>query len=180
MSRIPVIDFDNANADQKVLLEAIASQMEDVPKHIKVLANSPTALKAFMGMLLIANQGSLSRQTCARIAIAIAQRHSCEYDSKNLAASGHKVGLTGNEIDANREGTSEDARAAVAVRLALSLSETIGAVESAQLTHARVSGFTNADIVEIIAHVGMNLLAIMLANASHTGASPTSQPNDAN
>ncbi len=178
MSRIPVVEVDIANADQKVLLEAIASQMGDVPRHIKVLANSPTALKAFMGMLLIADQGSLSRQTCARIAIAIAQRHSCEYDLKMHAANGRKVGLTGNEIAANREGTSEDARAAVAVELALSLGETIGAVETAQLTRARVSGFTNADIVEIIAHVGMNLLASMLANASQIDASPTSKPDD--
>ena len=180
MSRIPVLDFDNASADQKVLLEAITSQMGDVPHHIKVLANSPTALRAFMGILLITRQGSLSRQTCARIAIAIAQRHSCANDLKELAANGRKVGLTGNEITANREGTSEDARAAVAVELALSLSKTIGAVETAQLTHARVTGFTNADIVEIIAHVGMNLLASMLANASQIDVSPTSKPHDAN
>ena len=180
MSRIPVINFDNANADQRVLLEAVATQMGDLPDYVKLLANSPTTLKAFMGMLLIANQGSLSRQTCARIAIAIAQRHSSEYGWKSPALIGSKVGLTGNEIAANREGTSEDARAAVAVKLALSLSETIGAVETAQLNHARVSGFTNADIVEIVAHVGMNLLASMLANAGQIDVSPSSKPYDAN
>lgn len=179
MSRIPVVDLHNANTEQKALLEAIAAQMGNVPEHAKVLANSPVTLQAFMGMLLIANQGSLSRQTCARIAIAIAQRHSSEHGWKSPALTGSKVGLTGNEIAANREGTSEDARAAVAVKLALGLAETIGAVETAQLNHARVSGFTNADIVEIIAHVGINLLASMLVNAARFDASPTSKRHDA-
>jgi len=51
MSRITIIDHTNANAEQKALFDAIKSQLGMVPNFLKVFANSPVALKAFLGLL---------------------------------------------------------------------------------------------------------------------------------
>ncbi len=166
MSRINVIDQHNANAEQKALLDAIQGQLGMVPNFLKVFANSPVALQAFLGLHGVANGGSLSPQTRERIALALAQQNTCEYCLSAHTAIGRKAGLTGDEIAAARAGSSEDAKAAVAVKLARSLVEHKGDITTAELIEAREAGYSDADIVEIITHVGMNLLTNILGKAS--------------
>lgn len=166
MSRITVIDQSNANPEQQALLDAIQGQLGMVPNFLKVFANSPVALKAFLGLHGIAGDGSLSPQTRERIALALAQQSSCEYCLSAHTAIGRKSGLSNEEIAANRAGSSEDAKAAAAVKLARSLAEHKGEVTTAELSAAREAGYTDADIVEIITHVGMNLLTNILGKAS--------------
>ena len=60
MSRITVIDNDTANSEQKELQDAIQSQLGMVPNFLKVFANSPAALRAFLGLHGIASEGSHS------------------------------------------------------------------------------------------------------------------------
>ena len=177
MSRIAIINQDNASAEQKRQLEAIDARFGTVPNYLRILANSPVALNAFLGLNVLASEGSLSLQTRERVALALAQKNSCDYSLAAHTTAGRGAGLTGDEMAANREGMSEDARAAVAVRLALSLLENKGEINNAELVQARVAGYTDADIVEIIGHVGMNLLAIILAKASQVGLdSPSAAP----
>ncbi|MFN4266881.1 MAG: carboxymuconolactone decarboxylase family protein [Aquabacterium sp.] len=166
MSRITVIEQHTANAEQKALLDAIQGQLGMVPNFLKVFANSPVALQAFLGLHGVANAGSLTPQTRERIALALAQQNSCEYCVSAHTAIGRKAGLTGDEIAAARAGTSEDAKAAIAVKLARSLVEHKGDITTAELIEAREAGYTDADIVEIITHVGMNLLTNILGKAS--------------
>jgi uncharacterized peroxidase-related enzyme len=172
MSRIRLIDHRNASDEQKVLLDSIQSSLGMVPNLHKVLANSPVALRAFLGLHGLASGGSLAPMTRERIALALAQQNACEYCLAAHTASGRSAGLTGNEMAANRAGTSEDARAAVAVTLARSLSEHMGGINGAELTEARDAGYTDADIVEIITHVGMNLLTNIVAKAADIDISP--------
>ena len=166
MSRINVINATNANAEQKALLEAIQSQLGMVPNFLKVLANSPDALRAFLGLHGIAHAGSLDAATRERIALAVAQQNSCDYCVAAHTAIGRKTGLSADEVLAARSGTSEDARAAVAVRFARSVAANSGEVSSAELLEVRAAGYTDADIVEIITHVAMNILTNMVGKAS--------------
>ena len=133
MSRITVIEQHTANAEQKALLDAIQGQLGMVPNFLKVFANSPVALQAFLGLHGVANAGSLTPQTRERIALALAQQNSCEYCVSAHTAIGRKAGLTGDEIAAARAGTSEDAKAAIAVKLARSLVEHKGDITTAEI-----------------------------------------------
>jgi len=62
MSRITTVTNETANLEQKKLLDAVHSQLGMVPNFIKVFANSPAALRAFLGLHGIANEGSLEPQ----------------------------------------------------------------------------------------------------------------------
>ena len=166
MSRINVVTHANANTEQKALLDAIQAQLGMVPNFLKVFANSPVALRAFLGLHGVANDGSLEPQTRERIALALAQQNACEYCLSAHSAIGAKAGLNGAEIQANRDGTSQDAKAAVAVKLARSLAEHKGEISTAEILEARNAGYSDADIVEIITHVGMNILTNILGKAS--------------
>lgn len=166
MSRINVVNRENANAEQKALLDAIQSQLGMVPNFLKVFANSPTALRAFLGLHAVANEGSLDPQTRERIALALAQQNSCQYCLSAHTAIGRKAGLSGAEIEANRAGTSQDAKAAAAVKFARALVEHMGEVTTAEIVEVRNAGYSDAQIVEIITHVGMNILTNIIGKAS--------------
>lgn len=166
MSRINVVNHATANSEQKDLLDAIQAQLGMVPNFLKVFANSPVALRAFLGLHGVANDGSLDPQTRERIALALAQQNTCEYCLSAHTAIGAKAGLNRAEIQANREGGSQDAKAAVAVKLAKSLAEHKGEISTAEILEARNAGYSDADIVEIITHVGMNILTNILGKAS--------------
>lgn len=166
MSRISVIERDNANPEQLELLNAIEQQLGMVPNFLKVFANSPAALRAFLGLHGIAGEGSLDSQTRERIALAIAQQNECQYCVSAHTAIGRKSGLNNAEIEANRAGTSQDAKAAAAVKFARALVEHNGEVTTGELLEVRNAGYSESDIVEIITHVGMNILTNILGKTS--------------
>lgn len=166
MNRLNVVTHETANAEQKTLLDAIQGKFGMVPNFLGVLAHSADALKAFLGLHGIAEAGSLDPQTRERIALAVAQGNSCEYCVAAHTAIGRKTGLTGSEIKANRAGSSEDAKAAAAVAFAQSLNSHLGEVTQAEFDTVRDAGYSDAEIVEIITHVGMNILTNLIGKAS--------------
>lgn len=166
MSRINVVSTTTASEEQRALLEAIRSQLGMVPNFLKVIANSPPALRAFLGLHGIANGGSLDAATRERIALALAQQNACEYCVSAHTALGRKTGLSGEEVLAARAGTSSDAKAAVAVRFARKVAANLGDVSASDLMEVRAAGYSDADIVEIITHTAMNILTNMIGKAS--------------
>jgi uncharacterized peroxidase-related enzyme len=166
MSRINTVTNENANAEQIELLDAIQSQLGMVPNFLKVLANSPAALRSFLGLHGIASSGSLDEETRERIALALAQQNACEYCVSAHTTLGRKVGLSTGEMEANRFGTSHDSKAAVAVKFAKALAEHNGEVTTREILEVRNAGYSESDIVEIITHVGMNILTNIVGKAS--------------
>ncbi len=166
MSRINVVTNETANDEQKELFAAIQSQLGTVPNFLKIFANSPAALKAFLGLHSIAGEGELDSQTKERIALGLAEQNECSYCLSAHTAIGRKSGLSSAEMEANRAGSSHDAKAATAVKFAKSLAATSGEVTTAELMAIRDAGYTDAEIVEIMTHTGMNILTNIIGKAS--------------
>jgi len=97
--------------------------------------------------------------------LALAEQNACQYCVSAHTAIGRKVGLGADEMRANREGRSQDTKASVAVRFAKALAEHNGEVTNEELLAIREAGYSDAEIVEIITHVGMNILTNVLTNA---------------
>lgn len=166
MARVAVINPQTATGEAKALLDAVQSGLGMVPNFIRVLANSPAALGAFLGLHGIANAGSLDPLTRERIALAVAEQNGCQYCVSAHTAIGRKVGLDAAEILANRQGRSADAKAAAALAFARALVEHAGAVTTAEVEDVRAAGHSDAEIVEIITHVAMNIFTNILGKAT--------------
>lgn len=166
MARIPAVDPERATEEARALLDAVQSKLGMTPNFLRVLANSPAALQAFLGLYGIAEQGKLDLQTRERIALALAEQNGCEYCLSAHSALGSGAGLAAEEIEANRHGTSTDRKAAAAVAFARALVEHKGDVTAEELNAVRQAGYGDAELVEIIVHVGMNLLTNILGRAS--------------
>ena len=160
MSRIHTpASIEAAPAAAQPLLEAVKKQLGMVPNLFRVVANSPAALEGYLGLNGALAKGGLDARTRERIALAIAEVDGCDYClsahsylAKNLAK------LDDVEIEANRNGFSHDPKAAAAVRFTVKIVRARGHVSDADLAEARSVGFDDAQLVEIVAHVALNIL----------------------
>lgn len=161
MSRITTpTSIETAPQASQALLNAVKQQLGSVPNLFRITANSPATLEGFLGLNGALAKGSLSAQTRERIALAVAQINGCDYC---LAAHNYLgqnlANLSSEEINVNRQGTSLDAKAAAAVEFAASITKNRGQVSEAEITAVRSAGYSDAEIVEIVAHVALNTLA---------------------
>ena len=132
---------------------------------MRVFANSPKALAAFLGLFENIGQGVLDPKIGERIALAVGESNGCQYCVSAHTAIAQKAGLDRDEIMNARKGSSADSKADAAVKLASALNKNRGNITTIQFTQAREAGLSDAEIVEIITHVGLNFLNNVLSNS---------------
>src|SRR6266403_1250928 len=159
MSRLPVPAADEAPLASREVLRAAAERFGRVPNMVRLLSVSPAALQGYLGLLTALDEGTLGAQTSARIALAIAEEIKCEYClSLHTDRARRRTGLDDAEITANRSGASNDPRAEIAVRFAVKLVRTRGAVGDDDIRALRTAGYDDGQIIEIVLHVGINIM----------------------
>lgn len=157
MTRVSPILPANATEPVAGLFDEIKGAFGVVPKMFQVTANSPAALKSMWGAFSALGAGTLDAKLGEQIAVAIANTNSCAYCLSAHTALGRKAGATQEEMNAAQVGTSTDPKTAAALAFALALVEKRGQVSDADVTAVKHAGFGEGEIVEIVAHVALNL-----------------------
>ena len=170
MSRIPLpASIDAAPAASRPLLEGVRKMLGSVPNLFRLTANSPAALEGYLALSGALAKDSLTPQTRERIALAVAEINGCDYClSAHSYLARNLAKLDEAEIAANRDGGSSDPKADVAVRFAAKLVHERGQVSGADVSSVKMAGYTDAEIVEIVAHVALNTLTNYLNEALDT------------
>lgn len=160
MSNIPTpATIEDAPQGSQELLKTVKQQLGSVPNLFRIVSNSPAALGGYLGLNGALAQGKLNPATRERIALAVAEFNGCDYCLAAHSYLGEKVAkLSATEILANRKGSSTDAKADAAIRFALETVRTRGQVNTAAISKVKAAGYSDAEIVEIIAHVALNTL----------------------
>lgn len=166
MSRVRVVDPATATGAARTLLDAVQAQLGVTPNFIRVLANSPKALEGFLGLYGAAGGFAVDKATQERIALAVAEGNGCQYCVSAHTAIGRHAGLSNEEMQLNRLGTSADVKAAAAVAFAKALNDNLGEVTTAEFEAARSAGLSDGEIVEIIAIVALNIFTNVLGKAT--------------
>jgi uncharacterized peroxidase-related enzyme len=149
--------IESAPTAAQPLLQAVHKQLGSVPNLFRLAALSPAALEGYLGMSGALATGSLPAPTRERIALAVAQINGCGYCLSAHAYLGKNLArLDDAEIAANRDGTSNDAKAAAAVQFAAKVTQARGKVGAEDLQAVKDAGYSDAQIVEIIQHVALN------------------------
>ncbi|WP_438730425.1 carboxymuconolactone decarboxylase family protein [Parasphingorhabdus sp. DH2-15] len=160
MSRIltPTSIADSPEASRP-LLKAVEGSLGSVPNLFRLVGNSPATLEGMLGMNGALAKGALNAATRERIALAIANYNGCNYcNSAHTYLAKNIAKLDDAEIDANRKGRSTDAKADAAVKFALRIAEGRGQITDGDIAAVKLAGFTDAELVEIVGHVGYNIL----------------------
>lgn len=168
MARITIPTRDEAPEAARPQLDGVAAKLGRVPNFFRVLATSPATLGAYDG-LADGLSKALDPRTRERIALAVAEVNGCEYCAAAHAFTGLNFAhLSPGEIAKARQGTSEDPKAAAATAFARSVAEQRGKVSDAELAAVREAGFTEGEVVEIVALVAENFLTNLVNNVVRT------------
>jgi uncharacterized peroxidase-related enzyme len=157
MGHVNLIDPSHTSPDRAAVLAEIQQAFGTVPNMFRAGANSPGALKSMWGAFGALGSGKLPAKLGEQIAVAVADRNHCEYCQAAHTALGRKAGATAEEMAAAQAGRGSDDKTAEALRFALKLTEQRGQVDAEDVRRLRAAGFTDEGIVEIVAHVALNL-----------------------
>lgn len=151
------LNTENFPQASQVLLGQVQKAFGATPNMFKAVANSPVALQSMWGSFGALGQGTLGAKLGEQIAVAIANRNRCEYCLAAHTVLGKKAGATEDEMESAKGGSSTDGKTAAALSFALELVEKRGQVGGTSVRSLREAGFNDEQIVEIIAHVALNL-----------------------
>jgi len=156
-SRIPLVSANDTPAASRPLLDAVHGAFGATPNMFRAVANSPAALQAMWSFFGALGGGTIPAKLGEQIAVAVADRNACEYCLAAHTALGRKAGASSAEMSAAQAGESADPATAAALGFALKLVEQRGQVGEADVASLRAAGFSDGQVVEILAHVALNL-----------------------
>lgn len=157
MSRIALLQAAHAPAASQPLLNQIQQAFGATPNMFKVVANSPAALQSMWAAFGALGSGTLPAKLTEQIAVAVADRNACAYCLAAHTALGRKAGATPEEMRAAQQGEAHDARTQAVLRFALKLVDARGQASDQDVQALRQAGLEDGQIVEVLAHVALNL-----------------------
>jgi uncharacterized peroxidase-related enzyme len=158
MPRILPVSPDQADAKTAATLKAVEAKLGMLPNLFTTLAQAPVALNGYLQLAEVPGKGRLSAHQREMIAIAVAQENACAYCLSAHAAIGQGVGLSDDDIERARYGGARDAKDDAVTDLVLRIVQSRADIDNRTLTRARKAGLDDGLIVEIVAHVAMNVL----------------------
>ena len=168
MSRFTIPTRDSAPSASQPILDAVNAQLGVIPNLFRLVAQSPAALAGMTGL-----SGALGKtldvKTRERIAIATAEVNGCDYCLSAHNYLGLNLAkISPEEIALNRKGASGDAKADAAVRFAAKVAQTRGRISAEDLAAVRKAGYSDAQIIDVVATVGENFLTNLFNNVAQT------------
>lgn len=157
MQNIVIVEKSQASTEAQELLGAVEKQLGMVPNIFSTLAHSPAALKGYLQFSGALAGGKLSPKLREQIALATAGRNHCDYCASAHTLLGGKAGIKKDELDLNLTGCSNDDKTSTALKFVTEVIEKRGEVDKSAVAELSAAGFSDAEIVEIIAHIGMNV-----------------------
>lgn len=157
MTRVNLVAPDDATGAAGPLLAQIKDAFGVTPNMFRAVANSPAALNSMWGSFAALGAGTLGARLGEQIAVAVADRNACHYCLAAHTALGKAAGLSAEELGEAQAGRSSDPRTAAALAFALKLVDARGQAGDADVRALRDAGFADGEIVEILAHVALNL-----------------------
>ena len=160
MSRIttPATISDAPEASQ-ALLKGVEKMLGSAPNMFRLIGNSSATLEGYLGLNGALTKGKISAATRERIALAVASTNGCDYcNSAHTFLAKTFAKLDETELAANRAGSSSDAKAHAAVAFAVKVATNRGQVSADDISTVKAAGYSDAEVVEIVAHVALNVL----------------------
>ncbi|MFI6360346.1 carboxymuconolactone decarboxylase family protein [Streptomyces sp. NPDC050743] len=168
MSRLNVPPLEDVPAGAQRILDNVDAQLGFVPNMFKTLASNPTVLEVVTTL-----QGTLSRVLDAKtrhsIALAVSQANSCNYClAIHTYVATEFGGMSGGDIELGRSGSALDPKRAAAARFAQRVVDSRGQVSDTDLAGVRDAGYTDPQILAIVAVAVQFLLTNFINNVNQT------------
>ena len=156
--------MEQSSGMSKRLLESVNAETGLASNMIRTMAQSPNALDGYLQFKRALAAGKLDPKLREQIALTVAQTNECEYSLMEHTRAAERLGLSDEEIVSSLGGHAATRKTAAALLFARYLART-GEAQATDLTGA---GFTEAEIVEIVATVALNTFESYFNNVTNT------------
>src|ERR1700750_131663 len=155
MARSAVLKPEQVPAESKPTLDAFTRNIGFTPNMMAAFAQSPVAFNAWAALL-----GSLSKALDVRtrdsIGLAVSEVNGCDYClTVHSFTAEHMAKLPVDEIILARKGHAYDPKRDAAVQFARKVIDARGKGDDVDLKAVRDAGYSEANIMEIVALVAM-------------------------
>jgi len=154
--RLTALDDGLAPDASRRILQQTEQALGMVPNLHRTLAHSPAALRAYAESVGALARGRLSAALREQVALTLAGANGCAYCAAAHTALGKGAGLDAAELQQNLAGESASPETAAALAFVGELLRNRGKVSDERLRAVRAAGFGDAEIVELVAHAGLN------------------------
>lgn len=169
MPRINPIDPATAEGDAVAPLSTMARAFGGrAPNLFTTTAQSPAAVAAMVSFFGHMGKASLGPKAGEQIALAVAQSNGCCYCLSAHTAIGELQGLTADEMSAARDAEAADPKTRALLELAVAINHSRGHIDDTAFAVARGAGLTDAEIVEVVAFVALNVFTNYLNTVAQT------------
>ena len=168
MNRLVQLEPASATGKTQQLFAAVQAKLGIVPNLFRVFGNSPAALEGYLNFSGTLASGVLDAKIREQIALAVAEINDCTYCRSAHTYIGGKVGLSADDIAKARNVVATDERTAAILNLARNVVVQRGELSDGEFQAARAARLTDAEIVETVANVALNLLTNYLNHVART------------
>lgn len=168
MSRLNIINHENATGRTAELLDTVKSSMGAVPNLTKVMANEPAVLDAFLSLGGALSKGSLDAKTREAIALTVAGANQCDYCASAHSAISQSLKVEQSEISQNLKGESADAKLTPLLQFAIAIVNKRGLVSDDDIALVHNAGYDDGVIAEVTANVAANIFTNYINHVAQT------------
>jgi uncharacterized peroxidase-related enzyme len=159
MSRLTPIQANGATSELKRSLKSSRLKLGKAPNLLQVMANSPASLRAYIRADAALMRGQLTARQREQVALAVAEINGSSYGLSAHYDAGKRLGLTHHEMQLARNATAADPKAKTMLRFTQAVVLQRGEVSDDDFQALVKAGFTDAQIVEIVANIVLNIFA---------------------
>jgi alkylhydroperoxidase family enzyme len=159
MERLQPIEVNEATGEAKAFLDGIQQRLPRVPNMLALLAHSPKVLGTYLN-LTDAFNSQLTERLRDLISITVAQVTGGDYLLSFAHVLAKRQGLTDEQMNAARHGESSDVKTAAVLRFAAKAAREHGRVSEGDLAAVREAGYTDAELVAIVAYISFSVFRV--------------------
>lgn len=168
MARLSIPTIEEAPAKSQPILQNYVKALGLVPNFFALISQSPDALGAIAAMHASLGK-TLGHQTRERIHVMTAEVNGCNYClSAHTYLGGKLQGLTAEDMELNRTGHSTDPKADAALQFAYKVAKSRGHIEDADVQAVRAAGFSDAQVIDIVAETAFSFITNIFNNTFKT------------
>jgi uncharacterized peroxidase-related enzyme len=155
MPRLNVIQPANAAGPVREIFDELTAKMGKVINIFQGMGNSPAALKAYLQMAEALGDGELSPEDREAVYLGVSQANGCNYCVSAHTVIAKHAGMTDDQIKAIRKLDPLSEKHRALLTFVKRVMETKGNVSDADIAAVRSAGYTDGQIAESIAYIGL-------------------------
>ena len=159
MTRIQTINPKTASGKAKELLEQVHEKFGMTPNLFRTFANAPVVLEAYLNFYESLSRGALNPKLREQIALSVADSNGCGYCTAAHCAIGSGIGMSEEEINDGRRGSSPDSKVDAALKFVERVIDAKGNVSDEDFRRIKKAGYTDGEITEIVGNIVFNIFS---------------------